>query len=116
MSLDFFTDPKMLAPARTIRPDLRDGAFVLRSPDWLRRYDRCVGEWLERWAAETPNADAFAEPVACGRFMLSWGALRRRVGAVAQALLNLGLSAERPIVILSDNSLGSWRIPAHRST
>ncbi|MBM3484902.1 MAG: hypothetical protein FJX66_16640, partial [Alphaproteobacteria bacterium] len=48
MSLDFFTDPKMLAPARTIRTDLRDGAFVLRSPDWLRRYDRCVGEWLER--------------------------------------------------------------------
>ena len=105
---DFFSNEALLAPRRCVREDLGAGGFVLRSPEALRPYERCVGEWLERWARETPEAPAFAEPDAGapgGWRVLAWGALRRQVGAVAQALLNMNLAPEAPVVVLSDNSL-----------
>ena len=102
----FLGDPGMLAPRRAVREDLPGGAFVLRSPERLQPFERCVGEWLERWARETPDAPAFAEPALGGGWTtLSWGALRRRVGAVAQALLDLKLKPDAPVVVLSDNAL-----------
>jgi feruloyl-CoA synthase len=89
----FFDDPQMLAPRQTRRTDLGGGAFLLQSPEPLAPGSRCVGEWLERWARETPEAPAVAEPAAGGGWQrLTWRALRQRVGAVAQALLDL----ERP--------------------
>ena len=107
--LDFFSDPRMLAPRQTVKTALPGGGFVLRSPEALAPYARCVGEWLETWAARTPDAVAFAEPQANdtggGWRRLSWAALRRDVGAVAQGLLDLQLPAGKPIAVLSDNSL-----------
>ena len=108
MALDFFDDPRMLAPRRTEKVALEGGGFVLRNPEPLQPYARCVGEWLERWAAETPDAPAFAEPSATapgGWRRLAWGELRRQVGAVAQGLLDLDLPAGKPVVVLSDNSV-----------
>ena len=106
---DFFSDPRMLAPRRTRRVDLGGGSFLLRSPEPLAPYARCIGEWLEHWAHETPDALAFAEPAvepAKGSWRrLSWRALRLQVGAVAQGLLDLQLPAGKPIAVLSDNSL-----------
>jgi feruloyl-CoA synthase len=101
-----FDDPSQLAPRRTVRTDLGDGAFTLHHPDPLGPYARCVGEWLERWARDKPDAEAFAEPAAQGGWTtLSWAALRQRVGAVAQALLDMKLPGDRPVAVLSDNSL-----------
>ena len=113
-SPDFFSDPRMLAPRRTEKVDLGGGSFVLRSPEPLAPYARCIGEWLERWARETPEATAFAEPAAepaadpakkSGWHSLNWRELRTRVGAVAQGLLDLRLPAGKPVAVLSDNSL-----------
>jgi feruloyl-CoA synthase len=53
----------MLAPRQTVRTAW-DGGFELHSPEPLQPYARCVGEWLEHWARETPDAAAFAEPSA----------------------------------------------------
>ena len=105
----FFDDPRMLAPRRVERRELGGGAFELRSPEVLSPYARCVGEWLEHWATATPDALAFAEPLPVeqggGWQRLHWGQLRRQVGAVAQALLDLKLPAGKPVVVLSDNTL-----------
>ncbi|MFN0186596.1 MAG: AMP-binding protein, partial [Aquabacterium sp.] len=102
----FFDDPRMLAPRQVERTDIGDGSFVLTHPLPLQAYERCVGTWLERWALERPDATAFAEPAPGGGWtMLTWQALRQRVGAVAQGLLDLRLPAGRPVAILSDNSL-----------
>ncbi len=102
----FFDNPRCLAPRRVERLPHPSGGFVLRSPEALLPPVRCVGEWLERWARETPDAPAFAEPAAGGGWVtLDWRALRQRVGAVAQAVLDLELPAGGPIVVLSDNSL-----------
>lgn len=102
----FFDDPRQLAPRRAVKTDLGGGAFTLHHPEPLGPYARCVGEWLEHWAAATPDAPAFAEPAGEGRWtQLDWATLRRQVGAVAQSLLDLQLPAGRPVVVLSDNAL-----------
>src|SRR4030095_579778 len=100
-------DESQLAPPRTVRIDFDDGSFALRSPVALQPYARCIGEWLERWARETPDALALAErtPDGQGWRRLHYRALRQAVGAVAQALLDLQLPPDRPIVILSDNAI-----------
>jgi feruloyl-CoA synthase len=66
-----------------------------------------VGDWLERWARETPGTTALAERLPDGSAWrtLDYRALRQAVGAVAQALLDLQLPPGRPIVILSDNAI-----------
>jgi feruloyl-CoA synthase len=105
----FFDDPHLLAPRRVVQSPLADGGFVLRSPEPLAPYARCVGDWLEHWAAQTPDAPAVGEPAAAraggGWRLYSWGELRHRVGAVAQGLLDLALPAGRPVVVLSDNAV-----------
>ena len=103
----FLQDPTQVAPPRTVRVDFDDGSFALRSPVALQPYARCVGEWLERWAAQTPQATALAERTPDGSAWrkLDYGALRQAVGAVAQSLLDLRLPPGRPIVILSDNAI-----------
>ena len=106
-AIDFLQDPAQVAPPGTLRIDFDDGSFALRSPVALKPYARCVGEWLERWARETPHATALAErlPGDGDWRTLDYRALRQAVGAVAQALLDLRLPPGRPIVILSDNSI-----------
>ncbi|MFO1326129.1 MAG: feruloyl-CoA synthase [Rubrivivax sp.] len=106
MANAFFDDPQQLAPPRVVRIPFDDGSFVLRSPEPLKPYARCVGEWIERWAAETPDAPAVAERGADGAWQrMSWRQLRQAIGAVAQSLLGLKLPAHRPVVVLSDNGL-----------
>jgi len=104
---DFLLDESQIAPPRTVRIDFDDGSFALRSPVALKPYARCIGEWIERWARETPDALAFAERDESGEGWrkLDYRALRHAVGAVAQALLDLELPAGKPIAILSDNAI-----------
>jgi len=106
MPLEWLNDPALMAPPRAVRVPLDGGAFLLRSPEPLQPYARCIGEWLEHWAARTPDAQAFAERNGDGSWQrLTWGQARERIGRIAQSLLDLGLSARAPVVILSDNSL-----------
>ena len=106
MGLEWLNDPAMLAPADAVRIPHMDGSFLLRSPDPLKPYARCVGEWLEHWAAATPDALAFAERDGhAGWTRLTWREARQRVGAIAQGLLDLRMPAGAPVTILSDNSV-----------
>ncbi|MBU0749245.1 MAG: feruloyl-CoA synthase [Gammaproteobacteria bacterium] len=103
----FLDDATQMAPPRAVLTRFEDGSFTLRSPEALQPYARCVGDWLERWAHETPQALALAERDARGDQWrsLAYGELRAQVGAVAQSLLDLKLPAGQPIAILSDNSV-----------
>ena len=106
MSGNFFDDPAMLAPPRVIRQPREGGGFVLRSPEPLQPYARCIGEWLEQWAAQTPQALAIAERDASGGWRrVSYAQVRACVGALAQSVLDMQLPAGGPIVVLSDNSV-----------
>ncbi len=106
MASGFFDNPTHLAPPRTALSPLGNGGFVLRSPEKLQPYGRCLGEWLEEWAGRTPQALAFAERGADGEWRrVGYGELRRLVGAVAQGLIDLRLPEGRPVVVLSDNAI-----------
>jgi len=106
MATTFFDDPRFLAPPRVLSSRGTDGSIVLRSPEPLQPHERCIGDWLERWSEDTPHVVALAERRADGTWReLSYGALRKSVGSVAQALLDLGLPRDRPVVVLSDNSI-----------
>lgn len=91
------------AVALTRRPD---GAIVLSSPERLQSPARCVGEYLERWAREAADRPFLLERSGDGRWHgVSYGEARERVRRLAAGLLEHGLSAERPLVILSPNSV-----------
>jgi feruloyl-CoA synthase len=103
----FLDDETQIAPPRAVLTARGDGAFILRSPEALGPYARCVGEWIERWARDTPEALALAERSdgAAHWRTLTYRELREAIGAVAQSLLDLNLPAGRPIAILSDNAV-----------
>ena len=94
------------APAQVERQDRPDGSIVLRSPQKLGSYARCVTEWLMRWSDKAPERGFLAERVASGgwktvTYRETHGAVRR----IGQALLDRGLGPERPVAILSDNGI-----------
>ena len=79
--------------------------MYLRSPQKLAPYSRCVTEWLVRWSDKAPERIFLAERKGDGwrkvGYREAYGAVRR----IAQALLDGGLGPERPVAILSDNSV-----------
>jgi len=83
-----------------------DGTLLMRSPHPLPAYPVKLTERLEYWAARTPDRVLFAQRDAAGAWRtLSYRqslAQARRIGA---AILARGLSAERPIAVLSGNDL-----------
>jgi feruloyl-CoA synthase len=93
------------APRRTELEKRRDGAMILRSPEKLGAAARCVTEWLVHWSRQAPERTFLAERKGEGwrklSYLETYGAVRR----LGQALLDLGLGAERPLAILSDNSV-----------
>lgn len=101
-----FGDAQALAPARAVREDLPNGGFILRSPERLQPYARCVGDWLEHWARDTPEATFLGERTDQGTWRtLTYGQTRELVGRIGQALLDLRLPDAQPVVILSDNAI-----------
>jgi len=93
------------APAKVDVEKRPDGSIVLRSPQKLGAYARCVTEWLVHWSDHRAERIFLAERSGDGwrriSYRESYGAVRR----IGQALLNLGLNQERPVAILSDNSI-----------
>ncbi len=80
--------------------------MVLRSPVPLNPPPRCLGEWLAEWARRTPERTFLAERDGHGAWRhLIYGAAHRAARAVGQGLLDRGLGPERPLLILSENSI-----------
>jgi len=96
------------------RVDLRDGApgvHYLRAEKTLQDYPARMTDRLQHWAETVPNRLFMArrEKLANGgtgdwikvSYAQAWASARN----IAQALINRHLSAERPVVILSENDL-----------
>jgi len=83
-----------------------DGGFVLRSPEALAPYPRHMGERLAHWARTAPDRLFAARRGPDGAWRrLGYADMLTRARSLGQALLDRGLSVERPLVILSDNDL-----------
>jgi feruloyl-CoA synthase len=97
----------LFATPQTVAEHRADGSVVLRSPDPLRNGARCIGDWLEQWARLKPDTVFLAERDSADTpwATVTYAGALRRVRAAASWILAQGLSAERPLVILSDNSI-----------
>ncbi|MCE8018405.1 feruloyl-CoA synthase [Halomonas sp. MCCC 1A17488] len=92
------------ATAKLILRD--DGTRLLTVEEPLGDYPDTLLECLERWADETPERTFVARRDGAGEWQrLSYAETLARVRRLAQGLLNHGLSVERPLAILSGNSI-----------
>ncbi len=83
-----------------------DGAQVLRSTAPLQSYPATICHHLESWAQSTPTRAFLAARDGDGSWReASYADFRAQARAVASALLAQGLTAQTPIIILSDNSI-----------
>ena len=82
-----------------------DGSTLLRRTAALPPYHRSVTDPLVHWAAATPDAIFLAERDGAGWRQLSYRQALAAAQRIGQSLLQRGLSAERPVLILSGNSI-----------
>jgi len=81
------------------------GALVVRAAQPLGAYPRSLTDRLVHWAGAAPDRTLLAWRERDDFARLTYGDALRRVRSVAQALLDRGLSAERPLAILSGNDV-----------
>ncbi len=83
-----------------------DGSLVLRSPEPLGAYPQRLTDRLEHWAREAPQRVFAARRGADGEWIcISYAQMLERARRIATALLERGLDAEHPILVLGENSL-----------
>ena len=83
-----------------------DGTIYVRSPRPLGAFPTRITERLEYWAANAPGRTFLARRGADGEWQrVTYAQALARTRAIAQSLLDRGLSFERPVAILSGNSL-----------
>src|SRR5712671_1913649 len=95
-----FGDPAVIADRRD------DGTIYLRPKIALGEYPLRLTDRLHHWAGTEPNRIFMAERAAGGLWLkITYAQLLAASRHIASGLLARGLSAERPIVILSGNSI-----------
>jgi len=96
-----FAKPAIVAERRA------DGSIIVKSTVALKENARCVGDWLEYWARETPERIFLGDRKTAEApwTTVTYADALRQVRSAAAWILSQGLSAEHPLVILSDNSV-----------
>ncbi len=98
--------PLNLAPPAVEVEHLPDGGLILASGQALGPYERHIGEMLRRWVRDAPERDFLAEREPGGGWRrVTYGEAGAMADAISQALLDRGLGPERPLMILSGNSI-----------
>ncbi len=83
-----------------------DGVMFVRPDEALEPYPRVLTDRVAHWAALDPGRACAAKRDARGEWRrLTYGQVFASIRCLAQALLDRGLSAERPVAILSENDL-----------
>jgi feruloyl-CoA synthase len=100
-------DPDQLFATPRVTLDFApDGSMRLRSQEALGDYARCIGVHLEYWATKAANRELLVERADNGEWVsITYHETYERVRRIAANLLRRGLSAQRPVVILSENSI-----------
>jgi feruloyl-CoA synthase len=80
-----------------------DGSIVMRAAQPLGPYPATLTDRLEHWANAVPDRTLLAWRGGPLFERLTYGDAMRAVARIGQALLDRGLSAERPLAILSGN-------------
>src|SRR3954447_9104138 len=94
-----------LGPPRIAAEHAPGGGVILRSEMALEPYEPSLGVLLRRWAREAPDRVFLAERAGDEWTELTWSEANEHASSVAQALLDRGLGPQRPLMILSGNSI-----------
>ena len=83
-----------------------DGTVLMRQTGELEDDRPLVADYLDRWAEEAPDRTWLARRQDGGDWRrISYAQARRAARSIGAALLELGLGPDRPLMILSENSL-----------
>ena len=103
--------PLRFGVTRVTLKDGVPGTHYLKADQELQAYPDRLTDRLQHWATNKPNQTLFARRVKLAdgtlgdwrhvTYAQAWATARN----IAQALINRGLNAKRPVVILSENSL-----------
>jgi feruloyl-CoA synthase len=85
---------------------LAGGAFLIKPDEALKPYPKVLTDRLIHWATITPHKICIAKRRADGGWReLTYAQVLESVLSIGQALLDRGLSVDRPVAILSENDL-----------
>lgn len=85
---------------------LPGGVMLIKSEEALRPYPKVLTDRLAHWAKVSPDNICIAKRGPTGEWRrLTYAQVWDSVRSIGQALLDRGLSAERPVAILSENDL-----------
>jgi feruloyl-CoA synthase len=84
-----------------------DGVMILRSNIPLQPYAKHIPSFVAKWAEETPDQVWLAQRKGADRAWrkVTYAEAKRTIDAITQALLDMGAGPDRPVAILSGNSL-----------
>ena len=84
-----------------------NGEMILKSSDIIGAYPKNLGVWVAKWAEKTPDNIFMAEKIDNNNFWneITYQDFLKKTKSVGQALIDRKLSIERPVAILSDNSI-----------
>jgi feruloyl-CoA synthase len=91
-----------VAVEHAVRPD---GSILLRSKAPLRPYEPNLVKMFRSAVEKAPSRAVFAERDGAGWRTVTYAEARKRIDAIAASLIERGLSADRPIMILSGNAI-----------
>ncbi len=83
-----------------------DGTLLVTPDEQLREYPKVLTDRVAHWAREFPERVCIAKRDVKGEWRrLTYAQIWQSIRAVGEALLSFGLSADRPVMILSENDL-----------
>jgi feruloyl-CoA synthase len=98
--------PLSFGPPGVVVEKRGDGALLVSAEAALGYYPRAVTDWLAHWARTTPDRTYLAERTPAGAWRkVTYANVWERARSVAQALIDRGLDEQRPVAILSGNSV-----------
>ena len=99
-SVSLFAVPAIIAERRS------DGSTIVRSTTPLKPAARSIGDWLEHWARTAPDRIFLGERTGDVPWTtVTYREALKQVRSIAAWALAQGLSADHPLVVLSDNSV-----------
>lgn len=95
-----------LGPTDVVLERAPGGVIYARSPHALGPYPEKMTERLDHWAASEPDRTFLAQRDADGNWRrFTYAEAHQQARGIGQALVKRGVSAERPIAILSGNDI-----------
>jgi feruloyl-CoA synthase len=100
----------LLAMVRFVAPQIErvdrpGGGFIVRSIADAPPHARCLGDALVHWAHHAPDRTLYAERAGDTWRRVSYREALAAARSLGQALLELGLGPDRPLMVLSGNSI-----------